>query len=256
MSEQIWRFNVDHTWENFSYLIEDQARTKNAENPFLKNKYKRSCLYYCEVAIESLLNRIMRDKLQNQGEKEKKIYGKLKKTGFYNKLTEWPEDVFDAKIRLTDKELSLFEIFEAYYRLRNSLTHPKHYDHSIYESLKDLNVDKIREAGTRVLLEIFILKDGIFPYWLTGWNFVGFNGDDNNPFLSNNSQFLHALSRMGFINIDFAWTADKSNEWQSNNMSCFEDLCILTKKLNEYPYTKEKVEDFNGPILTKNWWEN
>ncbi|PAU92649.1 hypothetical protein CK503_15685 [Aliifodinibius salipaludis] len=250
-----WFWNVDPTWENFSYLLEDQHRAKKVENAFLENKYKKSCLYFAGVSIESLLNKIMRTKLEDEGKSENKIYNTLRYEGFKGKLKKWPKKVFDSSLTLTDKESNLFDLFETFYEMRNTLTHPKHEDHSIYVDLEMTDVSEIKETVSKILLQLFILRDKIFPYWLLGWNFIGFNRDDNHPVILNNSQFLHALSRMGIINSQTAWSADHSDEWQIKNMSSYKSFLSLKKKLNSYPLNEENSENYEGPILTKNWWE-
>jgi len=181
---------------------------------------------------------------------EEKIFQKLRYTPLLKKMKKWPSKICGVTIEAKD-----IEIISAFLDLRNEVTHRKRKDHSLYKELDEATPANFVEALQDAFVAVYCGLDDSFPYWILGWNFVGMNGDETHPCLSNNQQFKHALTHMGF-KIP-AWEYHAAKAWEEKNMK---GLSAFRRLKNEYYDIAPVIEPKNprfpmAPRLCKRWWD-
>lgn len=261
MNEEHYRWNVDPVWENLSSAFEEAYRAIEAHNNFMRFNHIRSLLYFASVGFEAFFNKLMRKKMSDQGESERAIIEKLKSVGLGRKINQWPSELCLLPVDIEPDISNLFDLFQDYHNLRHSLTHPKDIDHSIYLKLECIDPTQVIRAVQETLLRVHEAVQQAYPYWLLGWNFVGFNRDEAHPFLSNAAQFRHSLARMGLIDPADAWYCERAERWQQEWMADRQGFARLTSLLNGYPDDIEPWSEIipglgSPPRLCRRWWDH
>ena len=254
MPEKHWRWNVNHAWESFSAMVEEAFYASQAPHTFERAKRIKSLLDFAGICLESFMNELMRKAMKGSGKSEKEIRTKLKSAGLATKIENWPHEVCSSPLAVTGRVLNEQRT------LRNRLIQPTEDDHSVYLALEQTNPTEVVDAVATMLVSICEARPCFYPYWLLGWNFVGFNHDPAHPFLSDSSQFVHALARMGFLPISSAFAVDESQEWQRSRMTSLVGYLGLKAQLDALPYDIEPwFEVIPGlgapPRLCRRWWQ-
>lgn len=258
MTEEVWRWNVNPTWNHFCSMTREAHYADSATNTFDRNHHLMACLYFGIGALESFLNYQMREKLKTQGIQEQKIIKILRNAAFGesknkdSKVLDWPKEICGSDFQLPVKVNSLLIDYNL---LRGEITHPKKKDHSLYRDLEEAKPGEFIEAVTDYIVTIYEAKKEPFPYWLLGWNFVGFNHDSTWPFLSGNDQFRHSLRALG-IDVP-AWEYEAALRWEQEHMTSLKEFNLLFLALVQ---TGLEIEPKNlqfptKPRLCKRWWD-
>jgi hypothetical protein len=260
MSEGHYRWNVDPVWENLSSVFEESHHARQAPNDYMRYKHIRSLLSFASTGLEAFFNKLIRKRMGERGESKEKISDSLKKMSLRYKVNNWFSDEYQSVINIESDAYNLYILFEDYHKLRHGLTHPKDIDHSIYLDLDRIDAESVVRSVQMTLLRVHEIIQRPYPYWLLGWNFVGFNRDPAHPFLSNVAQFRHSLARMELINPADAWDYDRANEWEQRWMSDQEGFQRLSNLLGTYHEAIEPWIEFipglgSPPRLCRKWWD-
>lgn len=250
--ERYGRWNVDPTWHHCSSMHQEAFHAIHASNEFAKYHHLRGFVYFSIATLESFLNQQMRFNLEREDQSEDKIFSKIRNTGLKDKLKKWPRKICPKEVRDFN---GVAEDLLIYVNLRDDLTHPKHYDHGIYLTLDRLNIDELIRMVTDYIILVYEGLNESFLYWLLGWNYVGFNGDEANPCLINNQQFLHSLLNMGFEVPAFKY--GEALAWEKENMLTLDGYRKIKLSLDKCDLEIEPFwPDFPlKPRLTKKWWD-
>lgn len=246
----VWRWNVNDTWQSFSSMYQEAFLANQATSDFERYHHLSACLLFGGCAIESFLNESMRKKLESDNADEKAIFDKIRYTSIKKKLEEWPTIICDALI-----DDAVQEVILNYLNLRNEVTHRKRKDHSLYAELDQASPAIVVEAVQKAYLSLFAARKEAFPYWLLGWNYVGFNGDKTHPCLLNNQQLLHSLRIMGFKVPSFDYGAAQA--WEKQHMTSAEGFEFIKRDIFlQAPEIEPRQEMFPlAPKLCKRWWD-
>lgn len=242
-------------------MYEDAHRAREARHEVDRYKHLRSCLIFGSIALEAFINEQMRRHLESIDFPEEQIYKRLRKELLRTKINEWPAEFGSRALELESGHSELFGLFDDLYELRNGLIHPKDRDHSIYRRLDDLGPGEVVEAVSTTLVLIAGAIPRPFPYWVLGWNFVGFNFDDTHPVLLDVAQFRHSLARLGLIARNTAWLYDEANRWTEENMKSGAEFRGLKAQLDGLPIDIEPWFELipgmgSPPRLTRRWWDH
>lgn len=246
-----WRFNSNVVWHCYSSAFHESVLCDEANNKFQRYHHLRACIYFSISCTEAFLNSIIRKKLSEDGVEEELVLKKLRKTTLEQKIKNWPSEVCGRPVDMPDQIIDTFKAFQA---VRNEVTHANNRDHSIYADLDILKAYVIVDAVARFIVTVFSAMERPFPYWLLGWNYVGFNGNAAHPFESNNlNGFVHSLRN---LNISFN-NFGSDNEWEKRAMTTIKGFDELRDILGKVPVD---IEPYHGrfpqkPRLTKRWWD-
>lgn len=199
-----------------------------------REAYKRGCLLY--GLTQGLFARA-KDMSQDEIEQELDEYARL---------------VVSVAREEAAFEKSLKSVFARFKDMRNEITHPKNWDHSIYAELDACNPESLVEAVARGIVMLHEAKSMPFPYWLLGWNYVGMNGNSAHPFEGNNGNgFVHSFR--GIFEV-----SPRCFDFERDFMTSIRGYEDLKKALDGYPHD---IEPFwsNFPLrprLCRRWWDH
>jgi hypothetical protein len=257
--EQQWRGNVDPAWESFPSLCESASLAVASRNEFDRNKNLKAALLFSSIALEAFLNRLMRTHLEARQTPEKEIVATLVGPSLTTKLKTWPAKWCALPPTSSDSD-ELIASLDAYRALRNGITHPKERDHSIYATLERLDAKVLVTTVALTMVALCETRREQYPYWVLGWNFVGFNRDPAQPLLTDAAQFIHALARMGFLRPADALVVDTSRGWQNRWLSSRKGYSELAALLGAYSADIEPWFELipgagSPPRLCRRWWD-
>ncbi|WP_156939598.1 hypothetical protein [Desulfocurvus vexinensis] len=251
---EVWMWNVDPVWSHHASMIKESILSTESCDDFSRHHHLMGCLYFGIGVIESFLNKMMRNVMENELTSEDEIFKHLRKTSFNVKKMKWPSVICGREVHIPDMYMSTIDSCNV---LRGEITHPKRRDHSIYRDLEEVGPAAFAEAVTCFIVYIYQEKEEVFPYWLLGWNCVGMNGDVACMELSNNlNGFVWSLARMGLLEVPAG--GHLSEIWEKEYMTSISGYSAIKSRLDSYP---EDIEPFNSignipfPRLTKRWWD-
>ena len=138
-------------------------------------------LYFGFGAIESFLNAEIRIVFTREGVDDKTIFSNIFKASDEERWYKWIEKISGGTI-----EKNLFEKMKYLKEIRNETTHSKRKDQLLYGYIDEYSIDEIIDIVQEIIVTIKERQNKPFPYWLIGWNYIGFNFNDKELCLSNN----------------------------------------------------------------------
>lgn len=233
--EHEYRWNVDTTWHLYSFMIQEYEQMKESETQFEIYHHKMASLYFGFGAIESFLNTetmIIRTKEGNN--KKSKPCDELIK-----ELSGW------------SIETSLFEKMKYLKEIRNEITHSKRKDQLLYGYIDNYDIDELVNIVQDIIVTIKENQNKPFPYWLIGWNYIGFNFNGKELCLCNNlNSFYYSC-----INIGFSPMPPQSM-FEKKIMGSYESFLKLKYAFNSSNLIIEPKDPmFDAPRLTRRWWD-
>lgn len=256
--EPYYTWNVDPAWEAFSALGESSYLEAHAPHEFDRTRHRKAALLNSSITLEAFINSQMRKHLEAAGLAEAAIMKRLRAQSLPKKLRKWPAEIFGRPAAIADA--ALLDAIEDYHDLRNGIVHPKERDHALYSKLESVKLPQLTEGVALTIVAILEAGARQYPYWLLGWNFVGFNHDPAQPFLNNAAQFLHSLARMDYVPSQHAWVADESEAWQRRFLTGTASFRRLKSSLDAYPHDIEPWCELipglgSPPRLCRRWWD-
>lgn len=164
-------------------------------NDFLHAHHRVASLYFAITAVEAQLNQTIRQLREKRGEHDEKIEWDIRHLTLAAKFDQLAKLVNDSSVPLQAESVPTIL---AANRVRNELTHRKTWGYETYENLEAIDADRLRTAVVDVFIFGFRLRDELYPYWLTGWNFVT-RGNANGLFMKFDFfQVKVSLQQLGF----------------------------------------------------------
>ncbi|WP_223524791.1 hypothetical protein [Pseudomonas sp. A-B-26] len=251
MTSEHWQFNSNITWHYYSSAFYESVLSSESNNPFQRYHHLRACTYFSVCCVEAFLNAMMREKLTQDGFGEEAILKKLRKVNLEEKIRSWPSDICGKPLEVPGCIIDTFKSFQA---IRNEVTHAKNRDHSIYADLDRMQPALIVDAVARLIVTTLSAKVRAFPYWLLGWNYVGFNGNPAHPFEGNNlNGFVHSLRNLGIHFNNYG----SDIAWEQKAMTSTKGYDELKNILSQVPMDIEPrdIRFPQKPQLTRRWWD-
>lgn len=245
-SVEAWRWNVNPAWTNFSAMIQDNALFNETHTEFERHRTSKSCLYFGVAAVEAFINQELRDFMRSEGQSDDEILKVL--PGGKNKKKWLEKSLFGAIYYDTQHER-----FEYYKEIRNEITHPIRKDQLISDYISIIRPQEFVNVVKYILVKMCELQNKEFQYWMLGWNYIGFNHNNLEPFLGNNlNGFYHSLLAMRVEGYEFAYQMEFSDRY----MKGYDAFLKLQKTLDDYPFDIEPERThYKPPLLTRRWWD-
>lgn len=251
MTNEHWRFNSNIAWHYYSSAFQESILSSESNNPFQRYHHLRACTYFSICCFEAFLNSMMREKLMQNGFDEDTILKKLRKVNLEQKIRIWPTELCGNTLEIPSDIIDTFKSFQG---IRNEVAHAKNRDHSIYADLDRMQPVLIVDAVARLIVTTLSAKSQPFPYWLLGWNYVGFNGNPAHPFEGNNlNGFVHSLRNLGIRFNNYG----SDIVWEQKAMSSMTGYDELKDILSQVPINVEPRDTRfpQKPRLTRRWWD-
>ena len=232
-------------WELFCSAFRAQREAEAARSPLERLHHNRAMLLFAFAYLEALLNyavsRVSKGEDVSEFVRKKKLIDKLKRVG--------------ERTRRMIRRDELDKVIKEYQYLRNEIVHPKRNDQQPQFHVQHINPSNFISLLQKFSLGIFAALGEEFPYWLTGWNYTGFNGNWSDLFLSNNGNgFAYSLMYMGFRFRPLHGAGNPS--FGMAHMTTAEHFEEIQGFLAGYPEDREPlVRRFPmRPRLVKTWW--
>lgn len=245
-SIETWRWNVNPTWTSFSAMIQDGTMYYISDTQFEKNKLSKSCLYFGITSVESFLNQEIRDSMKENGASDNEI---LETVCGGRRRKKWLESSPIGSIYRDD----IYKKFIYYKEIRNEVTHPTRKDQLINDYIEVIDTNEVIDVVKYILVKTCENQNKEFQYWMLGWNYIGYNFNDYELYLSNNlNGFFHSLMRMRLLGLEINYQMDFSKR----HMTGYSSFLNLQEKLSSYPFDIEAVDPgVSRPRLTRKWWD-
>jgi hypothetical protein len=244
----LYEFNRFPPWELFCSAYRAGKEAEAAKSSFEKLHHNRAVLLFSFSCIEAVVNYAL---LRTLPGVENGLPQSIERQSVRAKL-----DYLDKNIPDPIKRLEINQILDEYAFLRNELAHPKRVDQQAQFHTQHLQSRKIIELLQVFCVRIFLTLDGEFPYWITGWNYAGYNGSWRELYLhSNGNGFSHTLGRM-----DFAFRLGCGPglvDFSRCHMSSLQHFDEISSFLDSYIADADPISPMfpTRPRLIRKWWE-
>ena len=238
MSDKVWLWNCKLSWELFSSAVYDYRKVFTETKAHRKHALCKNGLFASVTSVEAYLNEVL-------AQEEKWSQHQLKSKSFKDKLL-----FFDLDLPK----------YEAKSVRNNFLVHHKRIDQRYFlEINSEIFLDSI-ETAQEIIARVCFKRGVIFPYWITGVNFVNpSHGLDID--LSNDYEFWRHIRWTklfkGIDNIiDSAGNIYLPSDWKDYKY-LYHGLWEMLKK-NNFHLERLCIKDDRFPkmpYLTANYWE-
>lgn len=180
MEEEIWKWNVNLAWELFSSGIYFYRKALNSRFEHQRHMYYKNGILSIVTSVEVYINQLLISE-------EKWSKSKVKDTYLVNKF-----EYFGVNDDLYKTSKNLRNIY---------IVHFKEKDHKYFDEINQISFLEAIESAQEIIAMINFNKKRLFPYWITGINFV--NPSNNYDLdLSNNMEFWRHIKCSNYFNID------------------------------------------------------
>lgn len=243
----LFEFNRFAPWELFCSAYRAGHEGERAKSPIERLHHNRSMLLFAFAGMEALLN-YMIERLPTEANEDKPKFIRQKKLA--EKL-----DYIEAKTNHSLERAEFDLLMEEYAFLRHEIVHHKRTDQQPQFHVQHVQPQTLLRLLQFFSVRMFIATHGEFPYWLTGWNYTGFNGNWRDLYLHNNGNgFSHTLWRMGY---PFKWSSGPgAMNFADAHMSSLQHFSDIQSFLNGYPHEVEPLSPSfpQRPRLIRRWW--
>jgi len=171
--DKVWLWNVNLAWELFSSAIYNYRLSLNELKEHKKHAYYKNVILNTVTAVEAYCNEVLL-------KEEKWSKRKLSKESFNDKLTMLGIDIEQINFGKSRK-------------IRNDfIVHYKRHDYIYFTEINETSALDAIESSQDLITEISFIRKTIFPYWITGLNFIN-PRQGNDIFLLDDHQFWRDL---------------------------------------------------------------
>ncbi|MCK5614102.1 hypothetical protein KAR91_70210 [Candidatus Pacearchaeota archaeon] len=244
IDDEVWLWNVDLAWELFSSAIYNYRLSLNEQKTHKKHAYHKNVILNTVTAVEAYCNKIL-SKEENWSE------SKLNKTSLNKKLVELG---IEAKQTEFDKSKDI---------RNNFIIHHKRRDYSYFRKINESTALDAIESSQDLIAAISFNRGAIFPYWITGLNYIN-PRHGNDIFLLNNNQFWMDLRSLqvseaicDMTDATGAINPPKDRKtYDSLHKEIWNELKDRRFKLDEVLKNLKTPKFPHKPLLTSEWWND
>ncbi len=237
MNNETYKWNVNLSWELFSSSVYSYRKALESTREHQRHMYYKSGLLSAVSSVEAYINEILRTE-----------YG-------------WSNTKFKNNQNI-NKKLEELKIDKSIYKdskdIRNDfIIHHKEKDHTYFDKINHDTLLNAIESAQEIICLINYNKKRIFPYWITGINFINpsSNGDIT---LMNNPEFWRHLKYSGFSSLEIYDVAGdleyKIKDYLHYRSLYFELWEIIKKENFKFQFFSDKIYR-KRPILSCRFWD-
>ena len=236
MSDEVWKWNVNLAWELFSSAIYSYRKAINSNFEHQRHMYYKNGLLSAVTSVEVYMNQLLLNE---------ELWSKTK--------------IKDTKI---EDKFKFFGLDDTLYKesknIRNRyLIHHKEKDHKYFDIINIETLLESIESAQEIIAIIHFNKKQIFPYWITGINFIN-PSHCNDISLINDYEFWSHIKKLGCLNVNM-YDVSGNLVYKINNYGEYKSLYFeLWKKMKEDNFKFDFVSDKNFPkmhVLSSDFWD-
>jgi hypothetical protein len=236
--KKVWIWNANLAWELFSNGIYNYRQSLLEAKEHKKHSYYKNVIFNMITSVEAYCNEILA--------KEKKWGEKSLRISIKDKLKELGVDYEGSNFK------------KSKFIRNNLLVHYRQIDYAYFLAINQASALEAIESSQNIILEVCFNRSVIFPYWITGLNFIN-PSHESDICLLNDYEFWCRFKWLGMRGIegmlDFSGGVcppKKKEEymtlfykiWSDIKSSNFKLCCQLKSK--RFPHM---------PFLTSEWWD-
>ena len=238
-SDKVWMWNASLAWELFSSAVFSYRQSLKTQMSHKKHSFQKNVIFSAVTSVEAYTNELL---AKEKGWTEREI------NNCRDKLGEFGIDYNNTAFK--DSKF-----------VRNQfIVHHKRDDYRYFVEINETSALNAIESVQSIIAEISYSRNVLFPYWITGLNFIN-PAHGNDIFLINNQQFWMRMSQAK-ISDRLSGIASLSGEltMPSNKaayLALYEEIWDLLKSNNfDLPAVETQYSRFPlMPVLTSRWWE-
>jgi len=241
--DKVWLWNVNLAWELFSSAIYNYRLSLNESKEHKNHAYYKNVILNTVTAVEAYCNEVL---LKEKSWSE----SSLKKKFFKDKLAELGIDIEQINFGKSRKIRSDF------------IVHYKRRDYIYFTEINEISALDAIESSQDLIAEISFIRKTIFPYWITGLNFIN-PRQGNDIFLLDDHQFWRDLkvlhvSKTIHNMVDATGAINLPKDRKTYN-------CLYKEIWNELKNCGFKLDILKNlktsifphkPLLTSEWWND
>jgi len=236
MKDEVYRWNVDLSWELFTSGIYFYRKALSANLEHQKSMYCKSGILSIVTSVEVYINQLL-IKEENWSKT------KVKETQIQTKFK-----FFNVDDELYKKSKNLRNIY---------IVHFKERDHTYFN---EINIDSLLEAiesAQEIIALINFNKKRLFPYWITGVNFINPN-HNYDIWLSNDIEFWHHMKWSGYLLLEI-YNTNGNIVYEINDFKRYKSLYFdlwdeIKKSQFNLKFYKDKTF-INMSVLSCDFWD-
>lgn len=236
MEKEVWKWNVDLSWELFTSAVYYYRKSIQSNYEHQKHMYYKNGLLSAVTSVEAYINQYLLHEEQWSNNQIK-----------YTKM--------EDKFKFLEVDNNLYKTSK---NVRNKyLIHYKEKDDSYYDKINETSLLESIESAQEIIAIINFNKKKIFPYWITGINFI--NPSHNNDIsFSNDVQFWKHIKCIGCLKFDI-YDISSNLVYEIENFEDYKSLYFeLWEKMKEENFNFNFPKDKRFPnmsILSCDFWD-
>lgn len=238
--DKVWIWNVNLAWELFSAGIYNYRLSLVESKKHKKHAYYKATIFNMTTAVEAYCNEVLA------------------------KAEGWDENKLRCGIQ---KKLEVLRIDYNKSRFKNSkfirnelLVHYKGIDYRYFVKIDQAAALEAIESSQEIIAEISFNRKVIFPYWITGLNFI--NPKTNNDiWLMNDYEFWCRFKWLNTSELINNMISPSGDVYPPRDKDIYNSLYKeLWEKLKSCNFRLEVLNRFKSdkfpymPVLTSEWW--
>jgi len=239
--DRVWLWNVNLAWELFSSAVYNYRMALNSSKEHQRHSFFKTVILSSVTAVEAYFNEVLaKEEGWSEGDLQKK---------------KWSEKVTALGI-----DFSQERFFKSKFIRNNFIVHHKRIDYRYFVEINQWTALEAIESSQDIVAEVSYRRDRIFPYWITGLNFIN-PQHSNDISLLNDYEFWCRFKWLGLSQIVSQMISPTGTITAPKNRDIYDSLYKeLWQKLKECNFKLDVLYNARDkrfplmPFLTSEWW--
>ncbi len=179
--DRVWLWNVNLAWELFSSAVYNYRQALSTTKEHQRHSFFKTVILTSVTAVEAYFNEVLAKEYGwSEGDLQKK---------------KWREKVETLGIDFEQERFSQSKFIR-----NNFIVHHKRIDYRYFVEINDATASGAIESSQDIIAEVSFNRNRIFPYWITGLNFIN-PSHSNDIWLLNDYEFWCRFKWLGLCPI-------------------------------------------------------
>ena len=238
---KVWLWNANLAWELFSSAVYNYRLALSTSKQHQKHSFFKNVILNSVTAVEAYFNEVL---AKEEGWSERELFdGK------------WKEKLSALGVDLKQERFSNSKFIR-----NNFIVHHKRVDYIYFVEISQVSALEAIESSQDIIAEVSYKKNRIFPYWITGLNFIN-PSHANDIFLSNDYEFWCTFKWLGLSQVVKQMLLSNGDINPPKDKKRYDSLYKeLWQKLKDCDFKLDilnNAKDRRFPLisfLTSEWW--
>lgn len=238
---KVWIWNANLAWELFSSAVYNYRLSLTTHREHQKHAFCKNVILDALTAVEAYFNEIL---AKEMGWTE----GEIRKAKWRDKLVELGVDF--SEVRFANSK----------FVRNNFIVHHKRNDYRYFVEINPGSALDAIESSQDIIAEVSFRKGRIFPYWITGLNFID-PSHANDIWLMNDYEFWSRFKWLGISKVVNGMLSPSGEIRPPTDRKTYNPLYReLWQKLKDSDFKLDilnRLKDRRFPLmpfLTSEWW--